>query len=171
MYCVHCATQLDESARFCSACGRDQSVSPPPLRKQRDWDLHVSLLAWLFIAQAALTAIIGVVIIFVGAVVGRAFARTPSLMPPDIPPEAAPFIGTVGVLIGFFLIALALPSIAAGIGLLHYRNWGRVLTLILSFIKILEVPLGTLTAIYAFWVLLSQGGSDFYRKKAVEPEG
>ena len=170
MYCLHCGVQLADSAKYCSGCGADLAANPPASRKQRDWDLHVSLLAWILMAQAALTAIFGAAIIFAGVVVGRTLTRTPTLVPDDFPPEAVQWILPGAFLIGLLLVAIALPSIFAGVGLLHYRNWGRVLTLVLSFLKVLEVPLGTITAIYAFWVLLSEGGRNFYRRKAVEPE-
>ena len=65
---------------------------------------------------------------------------------------------------------IAMPSVAAGVGLLRYRSWGRVLTLVLSFVRFLEFPLGTITAIYSFWVLLSEGGKSFFNERAARAE-
>jgi hypothetical protein len=56
------------------------------------------------------------------------------------------------------------------VGLLHYRNWGRILTIVLSVLRLLEFPFGTATAVYSFWVLLSQDGRDHYRQMAARAE-
>jgi len=53
----------------------------------------------------------------------------------------------------FFLI-LALPQVVAGMGLLRRREWGRILTLIVSFFHLLSFPLGTALGVYSFVVLL-----------------
>jgi hypothetical protein len=167
VHCINCGIELDDIAKFCSACGKDISSVPPLPGKSHDWDLHVNVLAWVIIAQAALTAIIGLIIMFGGQVVRNLMIQRPNLFPPDLPPDVVHIIGPASFLIGVIFLLIATPSIASGIGLLNYRNWGRVLTLIMSFLRILEVPLGTATAIYAFWVLLSRGGREFFRRKTL----
>jgi hypothetical protein len=89
---------------------------------------------------------------------------------PDIPPEAFALIAPITFLVGAILLVIATPSIAAGVGLLRYRSWGRVLTLVLSVLRLLEFPLGTATAIYSFWVLLSRGGKTFFNERAARAE-
>jgi hypothetical protein len=37
-------------------------------------------------------------------------------------------------------------------------------------VRILGFPLGTLTAIYSFWVLLSRGGKSFFNERAARAE-
>jgi hypothetical protein len=46
-----------------------------------------------------------------------------------------------------------LPSLLAGWGLLRYRSWARVLTMILSFCDLFSFPLGTALGTYSLWVL------------------
>jgi len=58
---------------------------------------------------------------------------------------------------------LALPGIVAGIGLLQFRPWARILTLILSGFDLLHVPFGTLLGVYGFWVLLSRETEQLFR--------
>jgi hypothetical protein len=72
--------------------------------------------------------------------------------------------------IGVLILLFAVPSIAAGVGLLRYRSWGRVLTIVLSVLRLLEFPFGTATAIYSFWVLLSRDGKNFYGERAARAE-
>ncbi|MBP1766672.1 MAG: hypothetical protein H6P98_787 [Candidatus Aminicenantes bacterium] len=54
----------------------------------------------------------------------------------------------------FFFLALALPQIIAGMGLMKHKEWGRILTLIVSFFHLISVPLGTALGIYSFVILL-----------------
>jgi len=45
--------------------------------------------------------------------------------------------------------------IVAGISLLKQKAWARLLTLILGILALFNFPIGTLIAIYTFWVLTS----------------
>jgi hypothetical protein len=128
------------------------------------------VLGWLVIAHAAMTVLIGLAAIFVGQIAGSLIRNDPALFDNDIPPEVAQFIAPVSFLIGVLFLLISMPSIAAGIGLIRYRSWGRVLTLVLSFLRLLEFPLGTVTAVYSFWVLLSDEGKRFFRERAAQAE-
>ncbi len=61
---------------------------------------------------------------------------------------------TVGTLIAAFLTVISLPSVIAGLGLMARKPWARVLTLIVSFFHLFNIPFGTALAVYSFWVLL-----------------
>ena len=170
VYCTNCGVELSDDAKFCSACGSSLASASPAPPKARDWDLHVNVLGWLVIAHAALTGLIGLVVMF-GGQIARAFLQNnPGLVDNDVPPEALAIIGPVTFLIGAIFLLISMPSVAAGVGLLRYRSWGRVLTLVLSFLRILEFPFGTATAIYSFWVLLSEGGKRFFSERAAQAE-
>jgi len=55
------------------------------------------------------------------------------------------------------IVALcALPGLIAGIGFLAYREWARIMLLVVSFFSLVRVPLGTLLGGYSIWVLLQQ---------------
>ena len=68
---------------------------------------------------------------------------------------AAPFLGGIGWFVSLVLLALALPGVIAGVGLLEFRPWARILTIILSALDLFSVPFGTALGIYGLWVLLS----------------
>lgn len=70
---------------------------------------------------------------------------------------AVPIVGAIGGLLFFGLLALSLPGLIAGVGLLQLRPWARILTIILSVFDLIHVPFGTALGIYGLWVLLSQG--------------
>ena len=174
MYCVNCGIELADNAKFCSSCGNNMS-NVPSLPLKRDWDFHVSILGWLVIAHSALIGLIGLVVMFGGQFVRRLIIDNPRLLdhanPNDVPPEFQSLIGPITFLIGGIFLMIAMTSVAAGVGLLRYRSWGRVLTLVLSFVRLLEFPFGTITAIYSFWVLLSRGGKSFFNERAARAEG
>ena len=177
MYCTGCGVEVDQHARFCSSCGKEvvagaqEPAFAPPLlspHKQRDWSFHVSLLGWIFIAHSAIAGLIGLAVMFGGELARRIMVSSPGVFPPDMPPEASRIVGPVTFLIGLIFFVIAIPSVAAGVGLLQYRSWGRVLTLVMSVLRVLSFPLGTAIAIYAFWVLLSEEGGNFYRERSAQ---
>lgn len=174
MHCTNCGTEIGSEAKFCSGCGNALTDKPAVPVKTRDWELHVSILGWLTIAHAAMTGLIGLLVIVGGRFAARWIALNSQVIfenanPRDLPPpEALALIAPITLLVGVIFLLISLPSMAAGVGLLQYRTWGRGLTLVLSFLRLLEFPFGTATAIYGFWVLLSQGGKDFYTERAAK---
>jgi hypothetical protein len=69
---------------------------------------------------------------------------------------AIPIVGTVGAFIFLVLIITSIPSIVAGIALLQFKEWARILALVVSALHLLNLPFGTALGIYGLWVLLSQ---------------
>ncbi len=57
-----------------------------------------------------------------------------------------------------FIILISLLGIIAGIGLMRSQKWARGLALVLGFILLINVPLGTLLGIYTIWVLMLRDG-------------
>lgn len=175
MHCTNCGIELSNTANFCSSCGNSLVGATPVPAKTRDWDLHVNILGWLVIAHAAMTGLIGLIVMFGGQFAAQFVISNPGIFDNvdarDVPPpEALALIAPITFLVGVLLLLISMPSIAAGVGLLRYRQWGRVLTLVLSFLRLLEFPFGTLTAIYSFWVLLSRGGKVFFSERAARAE-
>ena len=67
--------------------------------------------------------------------------------------EAIRITSIVGTVLAVVFGFLAVPGLVAGIGLLKYQNWARILNMILSIFDLLAVPIGTLLGIYSIWVL------------------
>ncbi len=61
---------------------------------------------------------------------------------------------TVGSVIALILIVVSIPGIVGGIGLLKRKEWARILVIIIGFIDLLHIPLGTLLGIYTIWALM-----------------
>jgi hypothetical protein len=112
---------------------------------------HVKILAVIHIVFGALGLIGALVVLlvfggiatFVGAQAG-ADARI-----------AVPIVGAVGGVIALFILAISIPGIIAGIGLLRFREWARVLGIVISALDLLHVPIGTIVGAYGLWVLLN----------------
>jgi hypothetical protein len=79
-----------------------------------------------------------------------------------IPPHV--LLGGIGALIFFVLLVLSLPGLIAGIGLLQFQPWARVLTIVLSVLYLIHVPFGTALGVYGLWALLSQDSERLFRR-------
>ena len=73
-------------------------------------------------------------------------------------------VGAIGVGLFLFLIAVSLPGIIAGVGLLRFRPWARILTIVLSALNLMNFPLGTLVGAYGLWVMLSAETEPLFRR-------
>jgi hypothetical protein len=75
---------------------------------------------------------------------------------PDVDQEAVRILQIVAIAVPWFLIVISLPGIIGGIGLLKFQGWARILVLILSFLDLMNFPIGTATGIYSIWVLFDK---------------
>jgi hypothetical protein len=121
---------------------------------------HVKILGVLHIVFGSLgiLAALGMLLLF-GGIAGLVGAT-------DVSGEAhitVPILGAIGAFIFFLLLVLSLPSLIAGVGLLQFRPWARILTIVLSALDLIHVPFGTALGIYGLWVLLSQGSERLFR--------
>ena len=119
---------------------------------QQSMKTHITILGWLNIANGALTLLIGAFVFILLAGIGVASGD----------PEALPILAVIGMSTGMFMFALALPSLLAGFGLLREKNWGRILTIIVSFFNLLNFPIGTALGIYGLWVLLRKEATEYF---------
>ncbi|MGB4291489.1 MAG: hypothetical protein WBJ37_01230 [Bacteroidales bacterium] len=72
------------------------------------------------------------------------------------------FIGTV---IPLFIGLVSLLGIAGGIGILTYKNWARILVLVVSVIGLLNIPVGTFVGVYSIWVLMQSETVKLFESK------
>ncbi len=61
----------------------------------------------------------------------------------------------VAMTISSMIIIFSVPGIIGGIGLLKMRPWARILILIMGFLALPEIPLGTALGIYTIWALMN----------------
>ena len=73
---------------------------------------------------------------------------------PNLGNIAPGILRLVAWIASLFFLALALPQIIAGMGLMKQKEWARILTLVVSFFHLISFPLGTALSIYSFVILL-----------------
>jgi hypothetical protein len=115
---------------------------------------HVKVVAWLWIAWAVVSTLTTI-----GGV---------PLLNANIPGARDARLVTSG------LICFALPgiigSIAAGVGLLKYKNWARILAIILAIVYMLAIPLGTAVGIYTLIIMFNKETAALFRGEATPAE-
>jgi len=76
--------------------------------------------------------------------------------------EAFPILGIIGLFVAGLLTVLSIPEILAGIGILKFKQWGKILGLVMAALNLLDIPVGTALAIYSFWVLLKDDSQELF---------
>ena len=76
-------------------------------------------------------------------------------------------LGLIGVIGTIVLLVISLPELIAGIGLLQYQPWARILTIVISVVELPGFPFHTALGIYGLWVLLSAEGTAFFSRPPV----
>ena len=113
---------------------------------------HITLLGVLYIIHSVTALVLGVIVILTFFGVETLLAA----LVKGFPPLPLTELSRAGWLIGLTLIAVSLPGVLAGAGLLRLKSWGRKLALIAAFVFLFQFPIGTALSFYAFWILLSK---------------
>jgi phage shock protein PspC (stress-responsive transcriptional regulator) len=131
------------------ALAEKKKIEPSPEEKEREkarMEEHVRILGILYIALSALgiiaAAIVFVILVGSGMITGD---------------EEVIFITRiVGIGVAGLLLLFSLPGLFAGLGLLKYESWARILALVLGFINLINIPFGTMLGVYSIWVLTNK---------------
>jgi hypothetical protein len=107
---------------------------------------HIEVVGLINIVSGILTILIGAII----------FAVLLLVIPATNDPEGRIVLPVLASIAGFVTLLFGIPSIVAGAGLLRFKPWARILTLILSILALLNIPVGTITGAYSIWVLTHQ---------------
>jgi hypothetical protein len=163
---IDAAPLCSQTSVFAADAGKEFSgalapAHPLPNRVRE----HIRLLGILWLALSALNAVAGVVLFIIGNTV---FAHLHEMggVPPDVP---AGFLHSLFSTIGVLVLAKAALGFLAGWGLLRREPWARMLTIVLSFLALFNVPFGTALGIYSLWVLLSAESEREYEQAMSSP--
>ncbi len=106
---------------------------------------HIKVLGLLYLIWGGLglLAVVAVLVIFGATGVIASFED----------PGAGVALGIIGSIAVIITLVVSLPNLLAGWGLIAYKPWSRILTIILSIIHLFGFPLGTALGIYGLWVL------------------
>jgi hypothetical protein len=125
---------------------------------ERQIGQHVMIVGWLHIVGSALFLGIAALVFFLLTGIGVASGDA----------QAVTVLGIVGTSVAAFLSLLALPGIAAGIGLVMHKSWGRVLGIVVGILNLINFPIGTLIGAYTLWVLFQDSATDYFATEQVE---
>jgi hypothetical protein len=114
---------------------------------------HVKVLGVLYIALSLFGLMAA---LFLGLAVGTASGIVGLNADAKDAAIALPIIGIAGTMLVVFLIALSVPGLIVGIGLLKFHPWARILGIVLSVINLIHIPFGTIVGIYGLWVLFNK---------------
>ncbi len=129
-------------------------------------DTHVKVLGVLYLALSALGVLAA---LFLGLALGSSAAIVGATADPHDAAIAIPIIGMAGTALVVFLLAVSLPGLITGFGLLAYKPWARILGLVLSVINLINIPFGTVVGIYGLWVLLNKETERLFTRTPVAP--
>ncbi len=117
--------------------------------------VHVPILGWMLIISNAmfllLAGFLWILLVGVGVATGE--------------PDARAILSIVGTALAIFFSVLSVPGIAAGIGLLRRKTWGRVLAIVMSILGLLNFPIGTIIGAYALWVLFQNAAQTYFAER------
>ena len=120
---------------------------------------HVRALAILQIVYSSLGLLLAIIVFVlfggIAAIVGFNASVDDSVV-------AVPILAVIGGIASSVLMVLSLPRLIAGIGLLKYQNWARILTLVISVLGLVDMPIGTALGVYGLWVLTHREASPFF---------
>ena len=107
---------------------------------------HVKVIGilWIIIGAFYLCLATFALLVFFGV------AQIPNVE--DVSPNILRLIGIIASsLLGF----IGLPQIIGGWGLMHHKEWARILILVVSFLSLFHIPFGTALAVYSMIILFN----------------
>lgn len=113
---------------------------------------HVKVLGWFFIVFGAFY----VVLAFGSSMLLGMLAGFVGTQGGDDAAVGAGVLGMAGAAAFVFLLCIGIPGIITGIGLLKIKPWARIVGIVLSAIRLISFPFGTILGIYGLWVLFNK---------------
>jgi len=116
---------------------------------------HVKTLGVLWIVYGGLGILLGILTfaLFFGL----------SFLPDD--PEGPLVLISLAIVGGGLLFVFSVPEILAGCALLKFKEWGRILALVVAFLNVIWFPIGTALSVYTFVILMNQEAMALFKPK------
>ncbi|HYX70739.1 MAG TPA: zinc ribbon domain-containing protein [Terriglobales bacterium] len=158
MFCEGCGATLQAGQKFCPSCGRQLAMAVVTQVAPGRVERHLNLVAILWMAASAFHLLGAGVVYVVGRTV---MARVGEQAGPVVTPA---FFEGLFTVIALYLTLKSVAGFMSAWGLLQKEPWARTLTLVLSFLELLNVPFGTALGVYSLWVLMAPNADQEYRQ-------
>jgi hypothetical protein len=110
---------------------------------------HIRIVAWVYIALGILGLLTA--LLTFGVLLGS------GLISGDR--DAIRILTVIAIFAGVLIMLVSVPGIIAGLGLLGFKPWARILGIVLALLNLPGFPIGTLLGIYTIWALLDSESS------------
>jgi hypothetical protein len=114
---------------------------------------HVKVLGVLYLAVGACMLLLA---LFLFLTMGSVAGIVGATAEPQDAAIAIPVLGLAGTALASILGIFSLPSLITGYGLLYFKQWARIVGIVLSAISLINIPIGTVIGAYGLWVLLNK---------------
>jgi len=108
---------------------------------------HVEILSWLYVVSSAFWLALGLAAFIIFGIL--------AVNPPHYTDDSA-VLALLGVIVLAVCAIGAIPGMLGGLGLRKRKNWARILVIILGFLNLPAIPLGTALGIYTLSILLKE---------------
>jgi len=160
MFCDQCGTQLQAGEARCGRCGKTV-LGLIELRRSRVRQ-HVRMVGILWMAYSSLYVLAGVAVMVVAQTIFNGSFHFSGGPPPDVIVWLRPLL----ICVAWLILAIAATGFFTGWGLLRREAWARTFALVVGFLALLRIPLGTALGIYTLWVLLPSQSDEEYKALA-----
>ncbi len=115
---------------------------------------HIRTVATLHIALSILGFFGAIILSFFFSIIGNFVGCS----------EAEFVFHIIATSLSLFLFILSIPGFIAGLALYKYKEWARIVILIISALKLLSFPVGTAVGAYSIWVLVQRESIDLFNQ-------
>lgn len=119
---------------------------------------HNKYIGWAFLANGIFqVSVLGFVLLMLMFIM----AGMPS--DGDMPPA---FFALIFAFVGFINLIFLMPNFIAAYGILKQKHWARIAGIVAAALSAMNVPFGTLAAVYSFWFFCSENWKSVYPEAA-----
>jgi len=172
VFCQYCGKPIDDTAVFCTSCGRQKVGGAPvviPRSPSERMASHLKILSVLWLIYSAFRILMGTwTLVF-------SHYMLPMMSGFFNEEEAQTFFDSLmnmmRVAYGFSFVYSLLTGIAgliAAWALYQRQPWGRIYAIVISIASVISIPFGTALGVYTLVVLLASDGEKTYRSLAVQ---
>lgn len=133
---------------------------------------HVHLVGILNIVYRSIVIVGAGVLFAIAMMAGHIFdilIRNGAIRQYEVPMELLDIVPIVLSVVATVMIIVSVVGIVAAIGVLKHKEWARILLLVISFLNLLRIPLGTVLGVYSIWVLLSDETIKMFSPASIVP--